>query len=707
MTTTSEDVPVGADDDRLGADAATARPDDGGAGPARPEDRLFPVRWPRLGLESLLAAGVPWLWAVITYRLWDLSPHVPLNATNDARLITNLVKNTADQGWWTTNPDLGYPVGQQLYDFPHGGETWQMVILRVMSVFTDSPGLLMNTYYFVGIGVAALAAFLALRHLRFSVGLALVASTALTWLPFRLGHSQWHLFRTSFWWVPLSIVVILWVIHWRERFLIDPDPDPPPPASPEGTVATGRLGRWRDRARWTVRHNLRRRRVLVFAAMVVVLGMSETMTTAFTMTLLALTGGLAAIRRREPLTLAVHGLAIVAIALVFFVGMSSTLRFVAANGTNSEAGRRNVVEQEMFGLKLSEMLLPDPSHRGPLGEPLAEIRSNSPIPSEGGQSIGLLGAAGFVGAVIHVLTRGWGTRRRDRRRLHDRGSLRDDVALISLVGFLVATVSGAAIFLSLAGFSQVRVWNRMSLLIAVCSLVYALTWLEVGWDRIRARMAATPARDRPWARTAVGTALVVVLVGFVLWDGSYVRFRPDGAVGAGINYDAKDAEWVADADYAAAIDDAMPDGSAVFQFPIMRFPEEVAPGEMLDYDHLRAWVHLPPGRLKWSYGAMKGRPDGDWQLQVRDLIGEVGSLPYLIGLGFDGVWVDTYGYDAADHERIRAGFEELLGEPLVSADRRTLFWDLRPYAAQLAEEGRDQEDLAREAEEVLGVEPGD
>ena len=117
---------------------------------------------------------------MITYRLWDLSPRVPLNATNDARLITNLVKNVADQGWWTTNPDLGYPVGQQLYDFPHGGETWQMVILRVMSVFTDSPGLLMNTYYFVGIGVAALAAFLALRHLRFSVGLALVASTALT-----------------------------------------------------------------------------------------------------------------------------------------------------------------------------------------------------------------------------------------------------------------------------------------------------------------------------------------------------------------------------------------------------------------------------------------------------------------------------------------------------------------------------------------------
>src|SRR5690606_22390308 len=133
-------------------------------------------------------AAVAWVWAVLNYRLWDISPHVPVHSTDDARLITNLVKNVADHGWWTSNPDLGYPVGQQLYDFPHGGETWQMVLLRIMSTFTDSPGLLMNLYFFGGIGITAVAAFLALRHLRFSFGLSLVAGVALTWLPFRIGH---------------------------------------------------------------------------------------------------------------------------------------------------------------------------------------------------------------------------------------------------------------------------------------------------------------------------------------------------------------------------------------------------------------------------------------------------------------------------------------------------------------------------------------
>src|SRR5690606_21141663 len=148
----------------------------------------------------------------------------------------------------------------------------------------------------------------------------------------------------------------------------------------------------------------------------------------------------------------------------------------------------------------------------------------------------------------------------------------------------------------------------------------ALTWLEGGWARVRGRMATTPARDRPWTRQVVGTALVAVLVAGVLWDGAHVRFRPpDGSFG--LAYERNDAAWVADADYAAALDAALPDGSAVFQLPIIRFPEAPPPGRMKDYDHLRGWIHLPPGRLRWSYGAMKGRPDGDWQLLLRSEIG--------------------------------------------------------------------------------------
>ncbi|CAN5586484.1 hypothetical protein BH24ACT4_BH24ACT4_11490 [soil metagenome] len=642
-------------------------------------DRLFPVRAGRLGVEGLLAAAIAWAWAAISYRVWDLSFRVPINSEDDARLITNLVKNTAEQGWWTSNPDLGFPVGQQLYDFPHNGETWQLAIIRIMSLFTKSPGLLMNAYFLLGIGLAAMAAFVALRHLRFGVGTSLIASTALTWLPFRIGHGEYHLFRVSFWWVPLAVVTVLWVLHWRERFLVDPEPP--------------RRGGWRADIAWNLRHNLRRKRLLVFAVMVVVLGGSETMTTAFTLTLLAITGLIAALRRRDPATLVVHGLAVVALGLVVAVLFLPTLRFMAANGTNAEAGSRVVTEQEQFGLKISSLLLPDASHRwSVLGEPDAKIRETTPVPSEAGMTIGLLGAAGFVGAVGHSITHGWGRRRREIRPPHDRDALRDDLGLLVVVATLIAIVSGGAILLSLAGFSQVRVWNRMSLLIGFASLAYALTWLEKGWRLVRSRIAEGPGRDRAWVRQVVGTALVIPLVGFVLWDGAHV---------AGLDYDAKDAAWAADEAWVQRIDEATPDGTAIFQFPVVRFPEEPPPGRMVDYDHLRGFIHTPKGHLRWSYGAIKGRPDGDWQLIVRDQLGEAGSLPALIGAGFTGVWVDTFGYED-DGARVRAELGAATGvEPLASDEGRTLYYDLRPLRDELEADGTSMADLRQLARDQL------
>lgn len=648
------------------------------APPRDRSERLFPVGAGRLGTEGLVAAVITWVWAALSYRVWKLSPRVPINPENDGRLITTLIRTTADEGWWTTNPNIGVPGGQQLYDFPHNGETWQFLIIRGMSLFTKSPGLLMNAYFFLGMGLIALASYLALRHLRFGVGLSLVASTALAWLPFRLGHKEYHLFRVGYWWVPLAVVMVLWVLHWRERFLIDPEP-----ASPPG---------WRAAVAWNVRHNLRRRRLVVFGAMVVLLAGSETMTTAFTLTLLALTGIIGAVRRREPATLVVHGLAIVAIGMVLALLFIPTLRFVAAQGPNEEAGRRKVIEQEKYGLKISSMLLPDPGHRWELLRgPARQIRENSDVPSEGGQSIGLLGAAGFLGAVGHSLTRGWGARRRERRPPSHRDGLKDDLGLVILLGTLVATISGGAILMSVAGFSQVRVWNRMVLIIGFASIIFALTWLETGWAALRARITGAGAERTQLVR-AVGVGLVVLLVGFALWDGAWISRT---------SYEEGDAAWAADEAWVDRIDEATPDGTAVFQLPVVPFPEQPPPGKMFDYDHLRAYVHTDDDHLRWSYGAIKGRPDGDWQRIVRDELGAVDSLPALIGAGFTGLWVDTFGYDDGGVQ-VRIELDEATGvEPMVSADGRTLYYDLRPLRDRYVADGVSMSDLRALAREQL------
>ena len=74
----------------------------------------------------------------------------------------------------------------------------------------------------------------------------------------------------------------------------------------------------------------------------------------------------------------------------------------------------------------------------------------------------------------------------------------------------------------------------------------------------------------------------------------------------------------------------------------------------------------------------------------------------MLGLGFEGIWVDTWGYvDGTPAAEEIDGLSEVLGViPMRSPDRRFLFFDLRPYRARL---GWSDDDLRAETERVLGV----
>ena len=109
--------------------------------------------------------------------------------------------------------------------------------------------------------------------------------------------------------------------------------------------------------------------------------------------------------------------------------------------------------------------------------------------------------------------------------------------------------------------------------------------------------------------------------------------------------------------------------------------------------------------MRWSYGSIKGRPDSAWQVTLRDQVGPIGALPALLGLGFQGIWIDTYGYsygglgDGGEIDDIVAAVGE---EPLVSPDGRFVFLDLRGFRERV---DMTDEELAAISKEILGVQP--
>jgi hypothetical protein len=123
------------------------------------------------------------------------------------------------------------------------------------------------------------------------------------------------------------------------------------------------------------------------------------------------------------------------------------------------------------------------------------------------------------------------------------------------------------------------------------------------------------------------------VLAFGLWDGIPPQRKPFAEI---------EAQHASDRAFVAQIEAILPEGAGVFQLPVIPFPEHEPPGRMLDYDHLRAFL-ADNGKLMWSYGSIKGRPNADWQMVLRDQVGPIGALPALFGFGFEGFWIDHLG----------------------------------------------------------------
>ncbi|MEO6988944.1 MAG: hypothetical protein ABI239_09905 [Aquihabitans sp.] len=630
-----------------------------GAAPLRDS----PVGFRRLGLEASGVAVAAWVWVAWLFRVWRMPLRLPFDSRSDATLISMMTKTIGERGWYYNQPRLGAPFGQQFYDFPHGGESIQLFGMKVLTWLTGDWGLAMNLYFLAGTGFLAAVTFLVLRHLRFGPVVSGVAALIYTFMPYHFAHGQMHLWRSTYFTAPLAVLLLVWATSWRERFLIEP-----------AKIGPGSL-----------RSNLRVRRVLFAVAVAMVVAGSETMTTAFTMTLLAAGAVVGAIRWREPQRLLVSGALVLVMAGTFAVFSAPTLNFYRVHGSNDLAASRVVTESEWYGLKLSRLVTPEPGHRSDfLSDVGSKAQERSIVPSERGQALGLLGTAGFLGAIYGAIA---GRRRRiedlDVAPGWDRAALRDHAGVFTLLALLFGTIGGMSVLLAMAGFAQVRVWDRILLIIAFFAMTTVLIWSEnfAAWVRTR-----QPQRYRP-----ILGAVAVAVLAFGLWDGTPPVRTPTAQV---------EARHASDRAFVADIEAQMPDGTAIFQLPVLAFPEVKAPGQMVDYDPLRGFL-ADSGTLRWSYGSVKGRPSGDWQTHLRDYVGPVAGLPGLLGLGFTGLWVDTYGYtdDGAEIAQIA---DVVGGKPLTSPDGRFLFFDLRPYKARL---GMSDEQLQEETRTVLQVEP--
>jgi phosphoglycerol transferase len=236
------------------------------------------------------------------------------------------------------------------------------------------------------------------------------------------------------------------------------------------------------------------------------------------------------------------------------------------------------------------------------------------------------------------------------------------LSLLSVVGFLVATIGGLSTFISLLVSGDIRSWNRMSVFIGLCAFACVGLLIDAGVRRAGAR------RQRPLTIAALA---VVLGVGFVdqvtpMWVPAYASV---------------DATFLNDQKYFRSIEQRMGADSSAFILPRIEFPESPTLYDLSANDELVPY--LQTASMKWSFGGVKGRPESARQERLPYF-----DTPKLVtditAAGFSGILVERKGYPD-NGQALEAQLQAITQEaPIENADHRFAFYDLRTYRATVA-----------------------
>jgi hypothetical protein len=616
------------------------------------------VRARRDVVYGLATMAITTVAALFVLEIWRAELDSPFVYRDDANLNLMLVKGLLENGWYLENPSLGAPLGQKLFDYPVlAGDHLNVVVLGLLGIVSEEPGTVVNLFYLLTYPLVALTSFAVMRRLRISAPVALICSSLYALLPYHFLRGETHLLLSAYYAVPLAAYLVLAVLSGEQLFA------------------------WRTGKRSGPLALASARTLLTLAICVVVTSASGSFYYAgFTVALLAI-----ATLLRFAVTLDVRvlagGSAVVAALVVLAVAhIAPTLAYQHHHGRNPEGIKRQPFESEYYSLRLTQLILPLSTHRL---EPFARTRetydawsASTGIPSTEAAiaALGTVGSLGFLGLLVATLAGAIGSDRRPPLLVRSAGTA-------AVLAFVVATIGGFSSFIGLV-YPQLRAWNRFSIFIAF----FALLAVGVALDRAGSWLAR-----RRTGRPLFAGVLAAVLVLGVL-DQTNATYVPA--------YGETRGQYRSDRIFVRMIERRLPRDGAVFQLPYAPFPESVPPppGRTVVYDMLRPYLHSRD--LRWSFGAMQGRPE-DWAAQLADMpLAEV--LPIVSAVGFDALYLDRFGYpDDASADTAVGELVRLIGRrPQASSDGRLLFFDLRRYNERLR--GRlSIEDLERLRAQVL------
>ncbi|HPU39810.1 MAG TPA: hypothetical protein PLS63_09560 [Microthrixaceae bacterium] len=547
---------------------------------------------------GLLSVFVPFVF----FGMWPLSR--PVVYTQDAFQHLALAR-TAD---WTGTPGfttaLSAPHGIDWQtSLPTGTERIHVVVLRLFDWLTGDVFVAMNLMVLLGVATTIVVSYLVIRWLGADRVVATGAAVAFAMSPLltdRLGAG--HLFLFALY--PVALGVYLAVLGSRQW------------------AGTG----WRP--------------LVVPVVAIGVVATSSIYYATFSAIVISVIGVVAAVRSADRRRLRVP-FAIVG-TLLFTVILTLIPDLMARRGSSTAgAFTRSVADNDRYGLRLSQMLLPLPDSRLPFLARLGDRAYWVDGIGDYGVNIGLIGLVG-------LLVVGWVVVRRVGRPRDRTDEQLSRLAVVVAGAAVFATVGGLGFLLATFGFTQTRVWSRLASFIGFAAIAGLALVVTRRWG------------GRPRLGVWVCAVVALSLLEHPLVPGS----------------SAVDEAFAADRAVAASLESALPAGASVAELPSVPFPDDVGS------DRLLAPSLHAGDRLRFSAAGFKGSA-ADWQQTW--LNGDVASSEVAAAAaGFDALLLQRSHHLLADGDAAVRQMEVTSGEPAWrSADGSWAWVDLRPERERL------------------------
>lgn len=577
------------------------------------------------------------------YKLWLADFHIPFVYAGDAMVMSVWIKGILDNGWYLQNDLIGMPFGHLMYDFPTTNNL-DFLVIKIITIFTHDYALVMNSYFLMTFPLTTLTSILVFRQFRASYATSIMGGLLFAFIPYHFLRGEAHLFFAAYYMIPPMIMVILWVFA-DKSFLFCRNED-------NGHNIS----------------NLINTRFTICVLICILISSTVTYYSFFSCFFLLVAGVSSSIsqQKKHPL---LNSLLLVSIIVVgVLANASPSLIYWHENGKNLEVAIRTPAESEIYGLKIAQLLLPINGHRIPLLAKLSNYYSGTaPLANENGMaSLGIIGCIGFLLLIAWAFYR---IPNGLKFKADDILSHINELSILNLSAVLLATIGGFGTIFAYLIFPEIRCYNRISIFIAFISL-FAVVLLLDEFSRKYLK--------NPTSRLLFNVFICLLLV-FGVFDQTSGSFVPP--------YASTKAEFLNDENFVNNIEAILPENSMIFQLPYVPFPEP-PPLYNIGYSHFRAYLHSKD--LCWSYGAMKGRPGDDWQRMVASMpVGDM--LKTLSRTGFEGIYIDSYGFKDGGAKLI-SDIKQILGtELLVSDNGRLYFFDMTAYNRKMRANSSENE----------------